>query len=306
MNYIELINRYWQEVDVKGFTPTETNIYFRLLDICNRLGWINPFSLSNPRAVALMAVTENTLAAGRDKLVMKGLIGFKRGSRRKDIPMYCFPEKIDGDWVFPSGFTSCFASNIEPKPAPKSGAKPAAKSRVKPAAYNKTKTETENIISPGGESVRARAPVQDSLFSEKELSKMGSKGIKAAKLVEFSFPSVEDVKDYFLQQRANLRLPDWETEAMSFFSYYDSQGWVKSNGRKVSNWESLVNDWIFRKEREQKQHKHNEQATIYRRTTPEDTIADEQERLARRILARRNSQTPPGGAESDSDLPFGG
>ena len=120
MNYIELINRYWQEVDVKGFTPTETNIYFRLLDICNRLGWINPFPLSNPRAVALMAVTENTLAAGRDKLVMKGLIGFKRGSRRKDSPMYCFPEKIDGEWVFPIGFTSCFASNIEPKPAPKS------------------------------------------------------------------------------------------------------------------------------------------------------------------------------------------
>lgn len=306
MNYIELINRYWQEVDVKGFTPTETNIYFRLLDICNRLGWINPFSLSNPRAVALMAVTENTLAAGRDKLVMKGLIGFKRGSRRKDIPMYCFPEKIDGEWVFPNGFASGFASNIEPKPEAKSGAKPAAKSRVKPAAYNKPKTETENILSHGGESVRARAPVQDSLFSEKELSKMGSKGIKAAKLVEFSLPSVEDVKDYFLQQRANLRLPDWETEAMAFFSYYDSQGWVKSNGRKVSNWESLVNDWIFRKEREQKQHKRNEQATIYRRTTPEDTIADEQERLARRISARRNSQAPLGSAEGDPVLPFGG
>lgn len=306
MNYIELINRYWQEVDVKGFTPTETNIYFRLLDICNRLGWINPFSLSNPRAVALMAVTENTLAAGRDKLVMKGLIGFKRGSRRKDIPIYCFPEKIDGEWVFPIGFTSCFASNIEPKPAPKSGAKPAAKSRVKPAAYNKTKTETENIISHGGGCTRARAPVPDGLFSERELSIMEPKGIKAAKLAEFSPPSVEEVKDYFLLQRANLRLPDWETEAMSFFSYYDSQGWVKSNGRKVSNWESLVNDWILRKEREQKQPKHNEQTTIYRRTTPEDALADEQEKLARRILARRNSQTHPGGAEGDSDLPFGG
>jgi hypothetical protein len=306
MNYIELINRYWQEVDVKGFTPTETNIYFRLLDICNRLGWINPFSLSNPRAVALMAVTENTLAAGRDKLVMKGLIGFKRGSRRKDIPMYCFPEKIDGEWFFPNGFTSCFASNIEPKHEVKSGAKPAAKSMVKPAAYNKTKTETENIISHGGESPRARAPVPDGLFSERELSNMVPKGIKAAKLAEFSPPSVEEVKDYFLLQRANLRLPDWETEALSFFSYYDSQGWVKSNGRKVSNWESLVNDWILRKEREQKQPKHNEQTTNYRRTTPEDALADEQEKLARRILARRNSQTTPRGAEGDSDFPFGG
>lgn len=306
MNYIELINRYWQEVDVKGFTPTETNIYFRLLDICNRLGWDNPFSLSNPRAVALMAVTENTLSAGRDKLVMKGLIGFKRGSRRKDIPMYCFPEKIDGEWVFPNGFTSCFASNIEPKPAPKRGAKPAAKSRVKPAAYNKTKTETENIISPGGGSKKARTPAPDGLFSERELSNMGPKGIKAAKLVEFSPPSVEDAKSYFLQQRVNLRISDWETEVLLFFNYYDSQGWVKSNGRKVSNWESLANDWILRKEREQKQTKHNEQNTIYRRTAPEDALADEQEKLARRIIARRNRQTPPGSAEGDSNLPFGG
>lgn len=305
MNYIELINRYWQEVDVKGFTPTETSIYFRLLDICNRLCWENPFSLSNPRAVALMAVTENTLAAGRDKLVMKGLIGFKRGSRRKDTPMYCFPEKIDGEWVFPNGFTAVFTSNIEPKPAAKRGVKPAAKSRAKPAAYNKTKTETENNISPIGERVREREPVPDGLFSKRELSKMEQKGIKAAKLVEFSPPSVEDVKDCFLQQRANMRLPDWETEAVSFFSYYDSQGWVKSNGRKVSNWESLVNDWILRKEREQKQPKHNEQSTIYRRPTPEDTLTDEQAKLARRILARRNSQTPPGGPIGDTDLPFG-
>ncbi len=306
MNYIELINRYWQEVDVKGFTPTETNIYFRLLDICNRLGWKNPFFLSNPRAVALMAVAENTLAAGRDKLVMKGLIGFKRGSRRKDTPMYCFPDKIDGEWVFPDGFASGFTSNIEPKPAPKSGVKPAAKSRAKPAAYNKTKTETENNISPAGERVRARTPVPDGLFSDRELSKMEPKGIKAAKLVEFSPPSVEDVKDYFLQQRANIRLPDWETEAVSFFSYYDSQGWVKSNGRKVSNWKSLVNDWILRKERELKQPKHNEQTTIYRRPTSEDTLADEQAKLARRIIARRSRQAPPSGSDDDSDLPFGG
>lgn len=306
MNYIELINRYWQEVDVKGFTPTETNIYFRLLDICNRLGWENPFSLSNPRAVALMAVTENTLAAGRDKLVMKGLIGFKRGSRRKDIPMYCFPEKIDGEWVLPNGFASSFTSNIEPKPAAKSGVKPAAKSRAKPAAYNKTKIETENNISPTGDRERVREPVQDGLFSDRELSKMEPKGIRASRLVEFSPPSVEEVKDYFLLQRANIRLPDWETEAVSFFSYYDSQGWVKSNGRKVSNWQSLVNDWILRKEREQKQPKHNEQPSNYRRPTPEDTLADEQTKLARRILARRNSQTPPGGADGNSGLPFGG
>ena len=220
--------------------------------------------------------------------------------------MYCFPEKIDGEWVFPNGFAAGFTSNIEPKPAAKCGVKPAAKSRAKPAAYNKTKTETENNNSPAGERARARAPVPDGLFSDRELSRMETKGVKAAKLVEFSPPSVEDVKVYFLQQRANIRLPDWETEAIPFFNYYDSQGWVKSNGRKVANWESLVNDWILRKEREQKQIIQNEQRTTFRRPTAEDTLADEQDKLARRIFARRNRQTPPGCADGDTDLPFGG
>lgn len=304
MNYIELINRYWQEVDVKGFTPTETNIYFRLLDICNRLGWENPFSLSNPRAVALMAVTENTLAAGRDKLVMKGLIGFKRGSRRKDTPMYCFPEKIDGEWVFPNGFTAGFTSNIEPKPAPKRGVKPAAKSGAKPAAYNKTKTETENNISPAGVCARARSPVQDGLFSDRELTKIEPRGISVAKLVEFSPPTAEEVREYFLRQCADTRIPDWENEAMSFFSYYDSQGWIKSNGRKVSNWESLVNDWILRKEKEHKTAKHDEKPTVIRRPDPECTLADEQVKLAGRVMLRRARSDTAGDSGDSGDLPF--
>ena len=39
MNYIELINRFWQEVEMKDFLPSEACVYFRLLDICNKLGW---------------------------------------------------------------------------------------------------------------------------------------------------------------------------------------------------------------------------------------------------------------------------
>ena len=134
MSYLDLINRYWQEVEIKGWTPVETNIYFRLLDICNKSGWKNPFALPNPRAVALMAVTENTLAAGRDRLVMKGLIGFKKGSRRSEVPVYCFPEKINGEWIFPESFTS----NIETK----QGVKP----MTKPTALEKNKIKTKNIL----------------------------------------------------------------------------------------------------------------------------------------------------------------
>ena len=193
MNYIELINRYWQEVEIEGWTPVETDIYFRLLDICNRSGWKNPFTLPNPRAVALMAVTENTLAAGRDRLVMKGLIGFKRGSRRKDAPTYCFPEKIDGEWVFPESFTPCFASNIEPK----QGVKPRVKQGVKRPTYNKTKTKTNK--SPSCDSAVQSLP-ELSLFADEDKRATRRKP-KASKDPPPPPPTLEEDLQYFLSLR---------------------------------------------------------------------------------------------------------
>lgn len=101
LNYIELINRFWQEVEIEGFLPSEACVYFRLLDVCNKLGWQNPFSLSNVRAVALMGMTEKSFRTVRDKLVSRGLISFRQGSRREKAPEYCFPISIDGEIVFP-------------------------------------------------------------------------------------------------------------------------------------------------------------------------------------------------------------
>jgi hypothetical protein len=149
--------------------------------------------------------------------------------------------------------------------------------------------------------VRARArgkpKEKDSLFSKAEMKRTEKKGVKAADLVGFSPPTPEQVRDYFIAQNAPARIADWETEVMSFYSYYDSQGWVKGNGRKVANWESLAIAWIIRREKEQKQSKQNEQTTSYRRNTSEDTLADEQAKLARRIIARRNgcSRSGPDG-----------
>ncbi len=100
-NYIKLINRFWAEVEMKDFLPSEACVYFRLLDICNRLGWQNPFSLSNSRVVVLMALNDKTFRAIRDKLAERGLIQFRKGKRNSSKPMYCLPIEVDGEWIFP-------------------------------------------------------------------------------------------------------------------------------------------------------------------------------------------------------------
>lgn len=245
MNYIELINRYWQEVEIEGWTPAETEIYFRLLDICNRSGWKNPFTLPNPRAVALMAVTENTLAAGRDRLVMKGLIGFKRGSRRKDAPTYCFPEKIDGEWVFPESFTAGFTSNIEPK----QGVKPGAKPGVKPTTYNKTKTKTNK--SPNGDGA---VPIQTeiSLFAEEE-KRAARKKPKASKDPPPPPPTLEEVLQYFLSRDADKRLENWEESARRFYDNFNAVDWRDKYNRRIIHWDSRANSWILDDEKRQKE-----------------------------------------------------
>ena len=284
MNYIELINRYWQEVEIEGWTPAETEIYFRLLDICNRSGWKNPFTLPNPRAVALMAVTENTLAAGRDRLVMKGLIGFKKGSRRKDAPTYCFPEKIDGEWVFPESFTAGFTSNIE------------AKSGVKPTAYNKTKTKTNK--SPDGDNRAELLP--GSLFAEEE--KKTRKRPTQSKSPPPT-PTLEEVLDYFLSQDADKRLENWEESARRFFDNFNAVDWRDKYNRRITRWDSRANSWILSDESRQKERTKNEPNSINRRPTTEDTLADEQYKLAERIALRRNRQKNPGGYGDGGEIP---
>lgn len=292
MNYIELINRYWQEVEIEGWTPAETEIYFRLLDICNRSGWKNPFTLPNPRAVALMAVTENTLAAGRDRLVMKGLIGFKKGSRRKDAPTYCFPEKIDGEWVFPESFTADFTSNFEPKTGAKRGVKPGVKCGVKPMTYNKTKTETKTKeMSPDGDG-RSCDPTIPSLFAEEE--KKTRKRPTQSKSPPPT-PTLEEVLDYFISQNADTRLENWEESARRFFDNFNAVDWRDKFNRRITRWDSRANSWILDDESRQKEKIKNEPNSINRRPTTEDTLADEQYKLAERIMSRRNRQKDSGG-----------
>lgn len=264
MNYLKLINRYWQEVDIKGWTPAETEIYFRLLDFCNKLNWRNPFALPNPRAVAMMALTENTLDAGRKRLMSKGLIMFKKGSRRSEAPIYCFPEEIDGEWKFPDSFTAGFAANIEPK----TGAKPGAKPGAKTGAYNKTKTKTK--ISPCGDSAAAPPQQAPSLFADEDKKAARHKS-KTAKYPPPT-PTLEEVFDYFLSQEADKRLWNWEESARRFFDNFNAVGWRDKFNRRITRWDSRANSWILDDEKRQNEQTKNEQTRTDRPLSPSGGI----------------------------------
>lgn len=56
---------------------------------------------------------------------------------------------------------------------------------------------------------------------------------------EFIPPTLDEVLEFFRD-----RLPDWETQAETFYTHYDSLGWHTATGAKVQRWEGRANLWI--------------------------------------------------------------
>lgn len=92
MNYIELINRFWQLRRSKRITSTQTDLYFFLLQECNQRDWENPFQCSNGLVCSGIGITEKTLIDARNVLKQLGLIDFENGITKQRSPNYYLPE----------------------------------------------------------------------------------------------------------------------------------------------------------------------------------------------------------------------
>lgn len=81
MNYIELINWFWELDEVWQFNCCETRLYFYLVKVANRLGWLNSWTHSDARTSANVGVSLNAMKNARNKLIQSGLITVKTGGK---------------------------------------------------------------------------------------------------------------------------------------------------------------------------------------------------------------------------------
>lgn len=81
MNYIELINWFWELDEVWQFNCCETRLYFYLVKVANRLGWLNSWTHSDARTSANVGVSLNVMKNARNKLIQSGLIAVKAGGK---------------------------------------------------------------------------------------------------------------------------------------------------------------------------------------------------------------------------------
>jgi hypothetical protein len=88
MTYLELINRFWKLNKEVSFTAYETQLYFKILDTCNSLGWKNPFNQSNRYICGEVGISEPKLIELRNKLKQYGLIDFISGKKKRELTQY--------------------------------------------------------------------------------------------------------------------------------------------------------------------------------------------------------------------------
>jgi hypothetical protein len=123
MNYIDLINRFWQKDMELNFTDRETALYFYLLKVCNSISWKNPFGLSNAMTIAKFGWGKSSFDTAKKRLQEAGLIKFKPGDGRGNIYRYEIvdcgdSEKVNkkGDEIIPLSDTlSDTLSSLKPE-----------------------------------------------------------------------------------------------------------------------------------------------------------------------------------------------
>lgn len=76
MNYLKLVNAFWQADMEHHFTPNDTRLYFFLLHTCNQLKWKMPFGHSDRHLAYKLGVAVNTIRECKARLKDRGLIDF--------------------------------------------------------------------------------------------------------------------------------------------------------------------------------------------------------------------------------------
>lgn len=94
MNYIELINQFWELDTECSFSGVQAKLYFAILNYANRLNWKEPLSIPNTRLLATLGISKSALGKARQRLMDTGLIEYKHRTTRL-AGLYWYSEKTN-------------------------------------------------------------------------------------------------------------------------------------------------------------------------------------------------------------------
>ena len=82
MNYLTMINAFWDWAMTNPLSTGQVSLYFALLHVCNRSNWTEWFQAPNQVLSVLTGLSRSGILKARNELKQKGLIDFKeRGTK---------------------------------------------------------------------------------------------------------------------------------------------------------------------------------------------------------------------------------
>ncbi|MEX6691231.1 hypothetical protein QTN47_27225 [Danxiaibacter flavus] len=215
MNYLELINQYWDLREQGILLGSEGEYYLFLLHKCNRLAWKNPFNLSNQLCCGYLGIQEKSLIKYRNKLKQVGLIDFKSGTKgnnteyRIHFPNTCKKYSESG---------SLSGSQMGSESGSLSGEK--RPDNIKQKQDYTKQDNSEVITSPPPENSVPQFNLGNSnLYRQPKI------------------PTIEDVERIFMQHGGTVEM------AKKFFEKNNAVGWFMNNN-PIVRFENLVPGFI--------------------------------------------------------------
>lgn len=88
MGYIDYINRLWELNRSNRFKPSERELFFYLLNECNRQYWQMPVHCPTTVICATLGIDKSTIIRARQGLAQQGIITFTEGVQNSQAPAY--------------------------------------------------------------------------------------------------------------------------------------------------------------------------------------------------------------------------
>ncbi|MCI8272883.1 MAG: hypothetical protein HFJ55_02230 [Clostridia bacterium] len=88
MNYIKQLNEFYPTLDYKPLNAEAIAIYFCLLQIANKTGWIDQFRVANNVLMSKCNIDKQKLTRAREKLISQGYIKYIKGKNQLEAPIY--------------------------------------------------------------------------------------------------------------------------------------------------------------------------------------------------------------------------
>ncbi len=261
MNYIELINSFWQYARGREpkLTVSAALLYFALLAESNSRGWQNPLFVGSATITAMTGIAGHTLIRARRELAAAGLIQYSAGSGRGNATAYKIKaSKIDTFCEKAEQEKGAKFAPFEPEKGAEKGAKNAHQTKLKQVSIDGQTDITEKAAFFAGFTPSEQE--RENPAKEKETAQEGTArenagngpildangtggGIpqprgESATSAKFAENNSRGNGPTLAQVEAEQRAKGYKLPAADFYAHF-APDWKLSSGEPIRSWRKL-------------------------------------------------------------------